>query len=392
MIGEGIEDYSDEEDGVGMDHHNAATTSGADGGGINDSLGGGGDTTTTTRKQRTYSTDSFIKNLQKHGELQQYRMSPVSASSLHGRSGSVTSQHHARISSGYLPGVPDGSVMMEHHDDSDEDFITGFQESMLRRQSSLQSSSVEGGDAGGGEEEEGERLSQIQEEDDTSSSNMEEENNPMKPTTATKNLTTMGQRLKMMQKAGSSSLSSSFRRSTANNNRNAEGSGDALFNALSNVSKDKKGNLFKKMKYEYTNLIAPQMPRSIGRISRMLFFFVFPLLGVATLLFYLLDNPTVNTGTSVSWYILFAVRQALLFEFARIGEVFWVEIMALRSRLFTDAFGPYVALAIIQSKGWPYMCIFWPVLDFCFLYGSNPFVRHWVSYIFSVLFDVGCNY
>ena len=368
MIGEGIEDYSDEEDGAVS--NNNTNVGSADGDGVGDSIGG------DTRKQRTYSTDSFIKNLQKHGDLQQYRMSPVSATSLHGRNASVAS--HARISSGYLPGVPDGSAI-EH--DSDEDFITGFHESILRQSSmggsfSEPQSSTEAGGGEAGEEKEGERLSQIREEEDSSSSNMEE-NNPMKPTTATKNLTTMGQRLKMMQKAGSSSLSSSFRRSNAN--LSAEGSGDALFNALSNVSKDKKGNLFKKMKYEYTNLIAPQMPRSIGRISRMLFFFVFPLLGVASLLYYLLDNPTVNTGTSVSWYILFAVRQALLFEFARVGEVFWVEIMALRSRLFTSAFGPYVALAIIQSKGWPYMCIFWPVLDFCFLYGSNPFVKHWVS-------------
>jgi hypothetical protein len=101
------------------------------------------------------------------------------------------------------------------------------------------------------------------------------------------------------------------------------------------------------------------------------------------LLFYLLDNPMAgNSGTSISWWILFVVRQGLLFEFARIGEVFWVEIMALRSKLFTRALGPYVALAIIQSKGWPYMCIFWPVLDFCFLYGSNDFVKHWVSYCF----------
>ena len=25
------------------------------------------------------------------------------------------------------------------------------------------------------------------------------------------------------------------------------------------------------------------------------------------------------------------------------------------------------------------MMIFWPVLDFCFLYGSHPFPKHWVS-------------
>ncbi|KAL7463562.1 hypothetical protein ACHAXS_003923, partial [Conticribra weissflogii] len=59
-------------------------------------------------------------------------------------------------------------------------------------------------------------------------------------------------------------------------------------------------------------------------------------------------------------------------------EIFWIEIMALRSSFFNMVVGPYVALAVIQSRGWPYICIFWPVLNFCFLYGNHQFAKHWL--------------
>jgi hypothetical protein len=369
LLGEGIEDYSDDDD------DNA--------------------TPTEQRKIRTYSTDSFIKNLQKHGDLQQYRSSPISASSRHVSSTSLIGSHHvtsSMLSAGFLPGVPDGSAIESFDrvssllgEDSDDNFVQGFNETLRKSASNLAASASDGE-----QEVEGERatvdrtLSDIKEGDEEEEQQQQDVsspavNNPMKSTHVTKNLNIMGQRLKMMQKAGSSSLRSSLRSQKSLMMEN-EGSGDQLLNSLSNASKNETNGFWRKIRYEYTDLIAPQMPRSIARISRLLFFVVFPFLSVAVLLFYMFDNPMAgNSGTSVSWWIIFVARQGLLFEFARVGEVFWVEIMALRSKLFTTAFGPYVALAIIQSKGWPYMCIFWPVLDFCFLYGSNPFVRHWVS-------------
>jgi len=68
----------------------------------------------------------------------------------------------------------------------------------------------------------------------------------------------------------------------------------------------------------------------------------------------------------------------VIFEFARVGEIFWIEILALRSSFFNMVVGPYLALAVIQSRGWPYICIFWPVLNFCFLYGNHEFAKHWL--------------
>ena len=362
-MGEGIEDYSDD------DEANASSEF----------------TPETTRKERTYSTDSFIKNLQKHGDLQQYRISPLSVNEQHRRSNSeIASQryHKSMMSAGFLPGVPDGSAMEYEQvvssffgEDSEEDFVEGVKES-LRKSSSIgldgdkqqQQQQDDDGDEKVDKRPSGETrnsieraLSDIKEDEEEEKDDDDEEakeettkRDPMDATDATKNLTTMGERLKLMQRQGSSTLlrtSSLSRRSL----RNAvEGSGDQLLNALSNASKRKETKGFwKKIQYEYTNLIAPQLSKSNARISRQIFFVTFPGVALACLLYYIFQNPMAgDTGTSVSWWILFAVRQGMMFEFATVGEVFWVEIMALRSRLFSNAFGPYVALGIIQSRGW----------------------------------------
>ncbi|KAL3792577.1 hypothetical protein HJC23_005547 [Cyclotella cryptica] len=406
LLGEGIdgmEDYSDDDDD---DDENTSP------GGMRPT------------KARTYSTDSFIKNLQMHDQLLQYQVPPPPPPSSSGSSPPRQHRHMtSSLSAGYLPSVPDGSAVeaafgerlsayFSEHDDSDDNFVEGIKQSVRKKSSSSDLShnaSLSDGGAGSGDDagsvvgkqqqqQQQQRLSNERQLSDIREDDEEiEEDSPsspptttnhadrdiMKGTSATRNLTTLAQRLKSLQRGNSlkgiSSLRSSFT-SSESSSAGEKGSGDKLLDALSNAaSKVETRGLWNKLRFEYTDLIAPQMPEIRNRISRLLFFVVVPLLAVATVLFYIFDNPMAgDTGTSVSWWILFVARQALIFEFARVGEVFWVEIMALRSKLFTTAFGPYVALAIIQSKGWPYICIFWPVLDFCFLYGSNEFVMHWL--------------
>lgn len=348
LMGEGIEDYSDDDESIASEF------------------------TPERQKERTYSTDSFIKNLQKHGDLQQYRISPMSVTEQHRRSNSeIASQRYnnSMTSAGFLPVVPDHLVSSFFGEDSEEDFVEGVKES-LRKSSSI---GLDGDKQQQRDDDEKmekklsvetrhsvERaLSDIKEEEEKEEEEAQEETtkrDPMDATDATKNLTTMGERLKLMQKQGSTL---SLRRSSFNNSRRSlmnavEGSIDQLLNALSNASKRKETKGFwRKIQYEYTNLIAPQLSKSNARISRQIFFVTFPGVALACLLYYIFDNPMAgDTGTSVSWWILFVVRQGMMFEFAFVGEVFWVEIMALRSRLFSNAFGPYVALGIIQSKGW----------------------------------------
>eukprot|EP00956_Cyclotella_meneghiniana_P002473 scaffold2841_cov74-Cyclotella_meneghiniana.AAC.9 len=265
LMGEGIEDYSDD------DEANASSEF----------------TPETTRKERTYSTDSFIKNLQKHGDLQQYRISPLSVNEQHRRSNSeIASQryHKSMMSAGFLPGVPDGSAMEYEQvvssffgEDSEEDFVEGVKEK--------------------DEEEE-------KDDDDEEAKEETTKRDPMDATDATKNLTTMGERLKLMQRQGSSTLLRTSLRSSRRSLRNAvEGSGDQLLNALSNGSKRKETKGFwKKIQYEYTNLIAPQLSKSNARISRQIFFVTFPGVALACLLYYIFQNPMAgDTGTSLFW-------------------------------------------------------------------------------------------
>jgi hypothetical protein len=369
LAGEGIdgmEDYSEDED----DHKIFGSASGERG-----SYSGN----EAPVKARTYSTDSFIKNLQMHDNLQQYQNPPVS------------SHRHASstLSAGYLPSVPDGSVenfeerlssYLSEDEGNDTKFVEEFKRSSSaamgskqRSSSELSVSDQEEASVSGRQRPVDRHLSDIQEDDEEVEAVEEREttplmkNDPMKSTNATKNLNTMANRLKMMQRASSlkgvsSSLRSSFSKSSEEEGE--KGSGDNLLDALSSAAKSDEKSRWKKWQYEWENLIAPKLPLFWARISRLIFFLIVPCIAVASLLFYILDNPMAgNTGTSISWWILFiGVRQTLIFEFARVGEVFWVEIMALRSKLFTSAFGPYVALLVIQSKGWPYILFWFPLL------------------------------
>jgi hypothetical protein len=146
--------------------------------------------------------------------------------------------------------------------------------------------------------------------------------------------------------ASSSSVSSSL--------MGNETSGDKLIDALNSVDSSKNKSFLSKIRSEYTELIVPKLPQFRKNIAHILLYMVIPFLAVAAVLFYMCDNPMAgNTGTSVSWWILFlGVRQPIIFELTLVGEVFWVEIFALRSKLFNRAVGPYISLAFIQSRGW----------------------------------------
>mmetsp|Transcript_12748 Transcript_12748/g.25488 ORF Transcript_12748/g.25488 Transcript_12748/m.25488 type:complete len:1239 (-) Transcript_12748:194-3910(-) len=159
-----------------------------------------------------------------------------------------------------------------------------------------------------------------------------------------------------------------------------ESNTDKLLDALSRADQTKNQQWLRQLRLEYDHLIAPKIPTLEKSISHTLFFIIFPCLAVSAILFYLVDNPMIgDSNTSWSWLVLFlGVRQMVIFEFARVGEIFWIEILALRSSFFNMVVGPYLALAVIQSRGWPYICIFWPVLNFCFLYGNHEFAKHWL--------------
>jgi hypothetical protein len=174
---------------------------------------------------------------------------------------------------------------------------------------------------------------------------------------ATGNVTTMANRLAQLQRSGTRRFSlgrTSSQRDTSSERSDAapSSSHDKLIDALNGVDSASRG-WFAKIRYEWNLLIVPKLPTFRKHISHVLFFLVLPCLAVASILFYMFDNPMAgDTGTSISWWIIFiGARQAITLGFTWIGQTFWVEILALRSKLFNTIVGPYVSLAIIQSSG-----------------------------------------
>ena len=82
-------------------------------------------------------------------------------------------------------------------------------------------------------------------------------------------------------------------------------------------------------------------------------------------------------SASVSWWFLFmGVRQVVTFMLARMTEVIVIDFLCLRTQWTARVLGPFIALFIVQSKGWPIRFIFWGMYDFALLYGDHKFARH----------------
>lgn len=150
-------------------------------------------------------------------------------------------------------------------------------------------------------------------------------------------------------------------------------------------------------------------------IKAVLMWSILPSTGVAAILFYLTNNPpcgtreqciaqqlsitnanitnATDTGNSllalfsknrsdvasISWWLLFlGVRQVLTLSLARATQAWMVDFLALRTRWFVKIFGSRMTLLLVQAKGWPFILFWWGVYDLCFLYGDNPFARHWL--------------
>ena len=362
-------------------------------------------------RNRTYSTDSFLKKVNLQNDLPQYQYG------LYGDGGSASSmsnespekkivqqqqqQQHRRYSSkGVSISVPENSAIeyvsgttasssaadvaknlamhieSEHTDSGVDPFLEGV---LKNATSTVEKDKVVPEETADDSQEEGDNTADVP-------ASGEEINIMQHTSEETDNMNFMAARLRSLQRRRSSfKTSMSQRRGSSklsiDGSDREKTSGDRLIDALNSVdsSKNKRG-FIGKIKSDYKDLVVPKMPKFEKRISHFMAFLVIPCLSVAALLFYIFDNPLAgNTNTSLSWWILFlGVRQPIIFELARMGEVFWVEILALRSTGFNSIVGPYISLAFIQSQGWPYILTFWAILDFVFLYGDYNFPRHWL--------------
>eukprot|EP00579_Thalassiosira_antarctica_P000217 CAMPEP_0201866770 /NCGR_PEP_ID=MMETSP0902-20130614/1236_1 /ASSEMBLY_ACC=CAM_ASM_000551 /TAXON_ID=420261 /ORGANISM="Thalassiosira antarctica, Strain CCMP982" /LENGTH=1631 /DNA_ID=CAMNT_0048391801 /DNA_START=121 /DNA_END=5016 /DNA_ORIENTATION=+ len=139
----------------------------------------------------------------------------------------------------------------------------------------------------------------------------------------------------------------------------------------------------------YHDLIKPKLPGFVKGATHSIVFVIVPLLTVSFILYYALDNPMAGQGTvddelgfsenaSWSWWVIFLVRQAFLLSCVKAGEVISIDILALRTPLFLKTIGSFATLMIVQARGWPYVLTFWSLMDFCFLFGTHSFAKHWL--------------
>ena len=384
LLGEGIEDYSDDDDEDGTNANNEQHQRNA--------------------SSWTHENDTFLSKMQMQNDLPQYQVglsmpqssmssaaSPVKQSQQqqqqHLQQSSLSTQHHRRpsssrgSSSGYLPSVPDDAALVYSQNIAahieNDNFEAGgdpFIEGAKVRAAAVKKGVVDMFDTVGGGGGGTTQLEDVEEGDKTKGSNKddteqhhdkhEEFNTINHATEATDNINFMAKQLRSLQQRRGSIIrqsSTRFRRSSVSSETGSsmgdaepESNTDKLFDALNSVDSRNK-SLWGRLYHEFwLELVVPKMPIFRQNISHSLLFVVFPFLSAAALLFYMLDNPMAGeTGTSISWWILFlGVRQVIIFELTRVGEVFWVEILALRSKVFNMAVGPYVSLAFIQSKGW----------------------------------------
>lgn len=115
-------------------------------------------------------------------------------------------------------------------------------------------------------------------------------------------------------------------------------------------------------------------------------FIMVPSLVLAALLFHFVDDPKKDENGKVipgqpatpSWWLLFiGVRQVVTFTMAFVTQALIIDYLALGSRFSLQWFGPVVTLLVVQSKGWPFISIFWGVYNLILLSGNKRYVRHW---------------
>ena len=188
LLGEGIDitggmdDYSDDEE----DDDNLFPGGEASGGG-----GGGGG------RERTYTTDSFLKRVHMQNDQPQYHYEVESSPSI-STSPTASQQQHKRYlsstkGSGYLPSVPDDAVLYDYleRSDLDHDKDSSFLES------------VHPSKDGGGEEDDTNIDSKGESKGDGAASGGDETANTKTTTNATENVNTMAKRLHQLQRRNS---------------------------------------------------------------------------------------------------------------------------------------------------------------------------------------------
>ena len=131
-----------------------------------------------------------------------------------------------------------------------------------------------------------------------------------------------------------------------------------------------------------------------------LLYLLVPLVGIAVILYYFGENPTTGqldleasqNGTlvnkngnviepddaSASWWLLFTARQAITFSLAKGTQVLFIDFLCLGTRWSLNLVGPILTLLVVQSRGWPFLAVFWGLWNCALLAGRYPLSDHWL--------------
>ena len=148
---------------------------------------------------------------------------------------------------------------------------------------------------------------------------------------------------------------------------------------------------FKQDWQAWTEFFRPRREHIFTYIKSLTCYLVLPMVGIAAILFYFADNPTTGkTGedevatktskASASYILLFCCRQVVTFSLSFATQLFVIDFLALNTRILLNLIGPVVTLLVVQSKGWPFLLLFWSIYDFVLLAGDHPYVHHWLYF------------
>lgn len=104
-------------------------------------------------------------------------------------------------------------------------------------------------------------------------------------------------------------------------------------------------------------------------------FVIVPALATAAALYYRLGNPTLfRTDATVSWFILFLLRNFIALEAAFVSQYLIVEVFVMQSPLCIKLIGPLACLYTINSKGWPFLTTSWALWCLLLIKGRSNWV------------------
>lgn len=101
---------------------------------------------------------------------------------------------------------------------------------------------------------------------------------------------------------------------------------------------------------------------------KAVWYLVLPCIFAASLCFYVFE--TLPTGRSW-WVIIQGCREIVTFFVARYSENIVIDFLTFRTRTFLKFFGSALSLAVVQSKGWPYLLVAWGLVDLILLLMFN---------------------